>query len=109
MLGKWLSNTTVLAALVLGMIIAAGILQLVRGEDPRIDLWALSAPFLIILFPALTVVAALAVLFECINALRGFCREFGLTVTVGARTGVEAMARAPTDPESAIPLLYRSA
>lgn len=28
-----------------------------------------------------------------INALRGFCREFGLAVPVGARTGVEAMSR----------------
>ena len=45
---------------------------------------------------------------SCINALRGFCREFGLTVTVGSRTGVEAMGQAPTDPESAIPLLIRS-
>jgi transposase len=28
-----------------------------------------------------------------INALRGFCRELGLHVPVGARTGLEAMAR----------------
>ncbi len=71
LLGKWLSNTAVLAALVAGMILAAGVLQLVRGEDLRIDLWALAAPFLIILFPALAVIAALAVLFESINGLRG--------------------------------------
>ncbi len=42
-----------------------------------------------------------------INALRGFCREFGLTVPTGARTGVEAMSRALVDPESPIPLLIR--
>lgn len=42
-----------------------------------------------------------------INALRGFCREFGLSVPVGARTGVEAMSRALVDPESAIPVLIR--
>ncbi|MER2541332.1 MAG: transposase [Azonexus sp.] len=29
-----------------------------------------------------------------INTLRGFCREFGLVVPQGARTGVEAMSRA---------------
>ena len=28
-----------------------------------------------------------------INALRGFCREFGLAIPQGSRTGVEAMAR----------------
>jgi transposase len=42
-----------------------------------------------------------------INALRGFCREFGLAVPTGARTGVEAMSRALVDPESPIPLLIR--
>lgn len=42
-----------------------------------------------------------------INALRGFCREFGLTVPQGARTGIEAMSRALADPDSGIPLLIR--
>ncbi|MBI5860886.1 MAG: IS110 family transposase [Rhodocyclales bacterium] len=42
-----------------------------------------------------------------INALRGFCREFGLAVPQGARTGVEAMSRALADPDSGIPLLIR--
>jgi transposase len=42
-----------------------------------------------------------------INALRGFCREFGLLVPQGARTGVEAMARALADPNSAVPQLIR--
>ena len=32
-----------------------------------------------------------------INALRGFCREFGLHVPVGARPGVEQIARAIVD------------
>lgn len=42
-----------------------------------------------------------------INALRGFCREFGLAVPQGARTGVEAMSRALADPASGIPGLIR--
>lgn len=42
-----------------------------------------------------------------INALRGFCREFGLVIPQGSRTGVEAMARALADPRSAIPELIR--
>lgn len=42
-----------------------------------------------------------------INTLRGFCREFGLVVPLGARTGVDVMSRTLADPESAIPLLIR--
>lgn len=42
-----------------------------------------------------------------INALRGFCRELGLHVPVGARTGLEAMGRAVADDRSVIPLLLR--
>lgn len=42
-----------------------------------------------------------------INALRGFCREFGLAVPQGARTGIEAMSRALADPHTGLPLLVR--
>lgn len=42
-----------------------------------------------------------------INALRGFCREFGIAVPVGARTGMEQIARVLADPASAIPGLIR--
>ena len=42
-----------------------------------------------------------------INALRGFCREFGLVLPVGARTGVEAISRVLADPNSPVPLLIR--
>lgn len=42
-----------------------------------------------------------------INALRGFCREFGITIPVGSRTGIEAMARVLADPNSAVPGLIR--
>lgn len=43
----------------------------------------------------------------CINALRGFCRGFGLTLPPGARTGIEATSRTLADPNSAIPTLIR--
>jgi len=43
-----------------------------------------------------------------INALRGLCREFGLHVPVGARTGLDSMARAIADEQSPIPTLIRS-
>lgn len=42
-----------------------------------------------------------------INALRGFCREFGLTVSVGSRLGLEQIARALADPDSNLPPLLR--
>jgi transposase len=42
-----------------------------------------------------------------INALRGFCREFGIAIPVGARTGVEVISRVLVDPASAVPELIR--
>lgn len=42
-----------------------------------------------------------------INALRGFCREFGLAIPQGARTGIEALGRVLADPASPIPALIR--
>lgn len=42
-----------------------------------------------------------------INALRGFCREFGLAVPQGARTGIEAISRVLADPNSPVPPLVR--
>jgi transposase len=44
-----------------------------------------------------------------INALRGFCREFGLVIPQGARTGVEAISRVLADPGSPVPsIIHRS-
>ncbi len=42
-----------------------------------------------------------------INALRGFLREFGIAIPVGARTGVEAISRVLADPNTAVPELIR--
>jgi transposase len=42
-----------------------------------------------------------------INALRGFCREFGVAIAQGSRTGVEQMSRVLADPASAVPILIR--
>src|SRR5574338_115114 len=44
-----------------------------------------------------------------INALRGFCREFGLMIPQGARTGIEAISRVLADPHSPVPILVRGA
>jgi transposase len=42
-----------------------------------------------------------------INALRGYCREFGLIVPLGAATGVAQIARYIADEHSALPVLLR--
>lgn len=43
-----------------------------------------------------------------INTLRGLCREFGLSVPPGARTGVEALSRLLADPRSPVPVTLRA-
>jgi transposase len=42
-----------------------------------------------------------------INALRGFCREFGISVATGSRNGIEQISRVLADPHSAVPALIR--
>jgi transposase len=42
-----------------------------------------------------------------INSLRGFCREFGMAISVGSRLGVEQISRLLADPDAAIPELLR--
>lgn len=42
-----------------------------------------------------------------INALRGFCREFGLAIPQGARTGLEVLGRVLADPNTPVPGLIR--
>ena len=70
-LGKWLSNVAVLAAMVGTMAVAAGAMQLVRGEEAHLKLGELLAPFLWLTLPPLVLVAALAILFETLPGLRG--------------------------------------
>lgn len=70
-LGKAFSNFAVLAVMVLVLIVATAIMQLVRAEDLRIQAWQLASPFLFLTLPTLAIIAALAVLFESIKALRG--------------------------------------
>ena len=70
-LGKMVSNFTVLGLMVVTLAASGIVMQLVRGEDRHIELWKLLAPFLLLALPAMAVVAALAVLFEAIPFLRG--------------------------------------
>jgi len=69
-LGKALSNFALLAVMVAVMAVAAGAMQLVRGEDMTIHPWQLFAPFLLILLPVMAVVGSVAILFETVGWLR---------------------------------------
>lgn len=70
-LGKLLSNAAVLMVISAVMLVVAAAMQLVLGEDRRLDLIALVTPFLLLTLPAMLVVAAVAVLFEMVPVLRG--------------------------------------
>ena len=70
-LGKWASNLAILATMVGTMAVCSIGMQLLRGEDRRIDLAAIFVPFVVIALPAMAVTAGTAVLFETIRWLRG--------------------------------------
>ena len=70
-LGKWLSNTAVLSVQVGVLALASIVMQFVVAEDPRLDLWALLSPFLLLALPAVMVTGAVALLFETLPVLRG--------------------------------------
>jgi hypothetical protein len=70
-LGKMISNLTVLTLMIAVLALSGIAMQLLRGEDRHIEIWKLAAPFIFLAIPAMVVVAALAVLFETISFLRG--------------------------------------
>ena len=70
-LGKVFSNLTVLTLMIAVLALSGIAMQLVRGEERHIEIWNLVAPFIFLAFPAMVVVAAVAVLFETIPFLRG--------------------------------------
>lgn len=70
-LGKWMSNLAILGAIVVLLAVCSMLMQLWRGEDLYVDLWKLWSPFLFMTLPTMTIVAALAVLFETIPWLEG--------------------------------------
>jgi hypothetical protein len=70
-LGKVFSNLTVLTLMIAVLALSGIAMQLLRGEDRHIEIWNLVAPFIFLAFPAMVVVASIAVLFETIPFLRG--------------------------------------
>jgi len=70
-LGKFLSNFAVLALIVGVLILGALAMHLAHGEDLRFDPVRLLSPFLLVAVPGIAVVAAVAVLFECVGWAQG--------------------------------------
>jgi hypothetical protein len=70
LIGKWISNCLVLYVLVLILAVAAAIMVLLQGKA-AIDLSGLLLPFLAVALPFMTLVSALAVVFESVPFLRG--------------------------------------
>jgi hypothetical protein len=70
-LGKFLSNFAVLESMVAVIALTAVAMKLIIREDPQFNLWALWAPFIFLATPSMAIVAAIAVLFESVNRLRG--------------------------------------
>ena len=69
--GKWVSNFSVLLAMVIVVAFTSIPIQLLAGENTRINLIAIIEPFIFIALPIMALVAALAVLFESIPFLQG--------------------------------------
>jgi len=70
-LGNTLCNFMVLSTMNAIVFLTAIGMQLVRGEDLTVNLWALLAPFLGLVLPVMFLVSAVAVMFETRPALRG--------------------------------------
>lgn len=71
LMGKWLSNFTLLAALVGILGVAAVIMQVIQQEVAVMEIWTLVAPLILIALPMMALVAALAVFFESVDWLKG--------------------------------------
>lgn len=70
-IGKWLSNLSVLMVMIAIVALSMVILQLVLGEDRHINLITLLSPLVWVVLPTVTLVAAIAILFETIGWLSG--------------------------------------
>src|SRR5690349_8125272 len=71
LLGKFLSNLSVLVSMLVVLAVSAIAMQFLVAEDGVFNAWALLSPFLLLSLPALALTAALAVLFETTRLLRG--------------------------------------
>lgn len=93
-LGKTASNFLFLGVVVAILAVAGLAMQLLSGEDARLDLGAFLGPLVWLALPAVALVSALAVLFETVRWLRGSLGNviyfFGwlLMIPVAMETGI---------------------
>jgi ABC-type transport system involved in multi-copper enzyme maturation permease subunit len=78
-LGKWLSNVALLGSGAAVLFFGATVMQLLRGEDRHIAAGQFVLSFCLLLVPPCCLLAAIAILFECVGFLRGI---FGSVVFV---------------------------
>jgi ABC-type transport system involved in multi-copper enzyme maturation permease subunit len=71
LLGKWISNLSLLMGIMVVMSVTSLFVQLWYGESYTIDPIALFLPQLLYVFPILAAISAAAILFETIPILRG--------------------------------------
>ena len=71
LLGKFLSNFAVLVSMVAVLALAAVAMQFLAAEDRTFHVEALLSPFLFLTLPAMAMTAAMALLFETLQFLRG--------------------------------------
>ena len=69
--GKAVSNFAVLAIMVGVMGVVAAVMQIIRQEDPDIQVFQIFAPLIFISLPVVAVVGSVAILFESVSWLRG--------------------------------------
>jgi hypothetical protein len=100
LLSKLLSGFAVLASMMAMLWLAGGALQMILGEDRRLDLVALLQPLLVFCLPAMLMVAAVAVAFDSWPLFRGGLGNvayFILWMSSLARAGLTTRAVSPLE------------
>jgi hypothetical protein len=105
-LAKTLSNFAVLACMVIVLMVAAPIMQIMRGEAFSFSLWKLWSPFIFLALPTMFLTASVATLFETIPVLRG---GVGNVAYFFLWTTTLALGANGLDDPAGLQLLYRSA
>ena len=102
---KTISNFAVLACMVGVLMLAAVVMQRMRGTEASFSLWKLWSPFIFFALPSMLLTASVALLFETIAGLKG---GLGNVVYFFLWTASLALGATGTDDPSGMQLLYRS-
>lgn len=105
-LAKTFSNFAVLACMVIVLMLAAPVMQIMRGEAYSFSLWKLWSPFIFLALPTMFLTASVATLFETVPVLRG---GVGNVAYFFLWTATLALGANGLDDPAGLQLLYRSA